>query len=85
MFSLGSGVVGRMLVHMMYPFLKLADAHTDISKTVGGWFITPSRGLFRSLGILYVLDYLCYIPRPLKKFLVNEYALVTGKDRWALN
>jgi hypothetical protein len=44
-YSLGSEVVGRMLVHMIRP-LKLADAHKDISKTVGGWFITLIHGLF---------------------------------------
>jgi hypothetical protein len=75
-FSLGSEVVGHMLVHMIRRFLKLADAHTDISKTVGGWFITYIHGLFCALGVIYT---------NFKKFLVDEYALVTGNDRWALN
>ena len=76
MFSLGSELVGRMLVHVIRPFWKLADAHTDISKTVGGWFITLMRVLFCALGVIYT---------NFKKLLVKEYALVTGNDRFALN
>jgi hypothetical protein len=65
-----------MLVDVIRPFSKLDDAQTDRSKTVGGWFITPMLGVFCVLGIIYT---------SVKKFLVNEYALVTGNDRWALN
>lgn len=72
MFSLGSEVVGRILVHVILLFSKLADAHRDIRKQVGGWFITLIHGLFCALGVIY---------RSFKKFLVDEYALVTGNNR----
>jgi hypothetical protein len=39
-------ITDRMLVHMIRPFSKLADAHKEISKAVGGWFITLVHGLF---------------------------------------
>jgi len=63
-------VVGRMLVHVIHPFSKLAVVHMDRSKRLVynslPWFFCP-------LGTDFTI------------FLVNECAVVTGEDRWALN